>query len=269
MSQYRGTLMKMKGSLEDGLVHYHLPIGSEKISLNELIGTSLKMEFTGKIFDIHDGKEISKSFGQGFSYQNFMKLACCDVCILKPELCHFDKGTCREPEWGQKNCNIPHIVYLANSSGPKVGITRETQIPTRWIDQGASYALPILRVLDRKSSGLIEVEIAKLVSDKTSWQKMLKGKPEEVDLAFLRDEIFEEVGDIIDDLNAEDLEVSTVDIEYPVEKYPTKVKSTNFDKNPTAEGRLVGIKGQYLIFEDYVLNIRRHQGYEVCLEFGE
>jgi hypothetical protein len=65
---------------------------------------------------------------------------------MKPETCHYHLGTCREPDWAQNHCFRPHIVYLANSSGVKVGITRKTQIPTRWLDQGASQALPIFEV---------------------------------------------------------------------------------------------------------------------------
>jgi hypothetical protein len=258
----------MRTTLENP-VSYRLPVGEIEIPLNQYIGKKIKLEFTGQIFDIHDGKPIKKSFGQGFSYKNFMKLACCDVCILKPEKCHYDKGTCREPEWGEENCMVPHIIYLANSSGPKIGITRQSQVPTRWIDQGASYALPILRVHDRKTSGLLEHEIAKIMSDKTSWQKMLKGVPESVDLEFLRDEIYEEFGDLIDELDAEDVEEETIEIYYPVNEYPEKVKSKTFDKEPIVEGTLVGIKGQYLILDTGVINIRRHQGYEVKVEVEE
>ncbi len=149
--EMKGTIMKMKSELSD-VVNYALPLSGELLALNEHLEKKVKLEFFGDIFDIHDGKKIKKSYGQGYSYPNFIKLPQCDTCIVKPELCHFHKGTCRDPEWGKKNCFIPHYVYLAVSSDVKVGITRHTQVPTRWIDQGASYALPILEVSDRKTS---------------------------------------------------------------------------------------------------------------------
>src|SRR5690606_22023386 len=131
---------------------------------------------------IDTGRKIKKSYGQGFSFESFMTLAQCDTCIVRPELCHFQKGTCREPDWGEKNCIQPHIVYLANSSGLKVGITRKSQVPTRWIDQGASAAIALFEVKERKLSGLVEIELAKKLNDKTNWREMLKGDGGDVDL---------------------------------------------------------------------------------------
>ena len=194
-----------------------------------------------------------------------MKLAACDTCIIKPELCHYDKGTCRQPEWGEKNCFIPHYVYLAVSSHVKVGITRHTQIPTRWIDQGASYALPILKVEDRKTSGELEIEIAKSFSDKTNWRKMLANDVADEDLYALREQIYDDFADIFDDFDAEDLEDDLTHINYPVLEYPSKVTSMGFDKKPVIEGTLMGIKGQYLILDTGVVNMRKHQGYYIYL----
>ncbi len=260
--QMKGTLMKMKSNL-DKTVQYHLPLSGELLGLNEHLEKKVKLEFFGDIFDVHDGKKIKKSYGQGYSYPNFIKLPQCDTCILKPELCHFHKGTCRDPEWGEKNCFIPHYVYLAVSSDVKIGITRHTQVPTRWIDQGASYALPILKVDDRKTSGEIEKEIAKTMKDKTNWRKMLMNEVADVDLESIREGVFDDFADLLDDTDAEDLDESVTSIEYPVVEYPTKVKSVGFDKQPIIEGTLMGIKGQYLIFDNCVINMRKHQGYEI------
>lgn len=163
-----GTLEKMKTELIDGTAVYQLPLSNDLIPLNDLIGKNLSLTFTGNIFDIHDGKKIKKSYGGGYSYKNFISLAQCDTCIIKPELCHYDQGTCREPEWAKGHCHKPHIIYLSNTGAAKIGITRKSQVPTRWIDQGANYALPILEVPDRKTSGLIESEISKIMSDKTN-----------------------------------------------------------------------------------------------------
>lgn len=261
-----GNILKMKSTLTNP-VEYSLPLGDELVPMNDLIGKNIKMTFGGVINCLSTGKKIKKSYGQGFSFEAFMKLACCDMCILKPEQCHHSKGTCREPEWGEKNCFVPHIVYLSVSSHLKVGITRETQVPTRWIDQGATFALPIMKVHDRKTSGMIEIEISKIMSDKTNWRKMLKNEVDEVDLYAVREQIYEEFDFLMDEYDAEDLDEEIVEINFPVLEYPTKVTSIGFDKKPEIEGKLLGIKGQYLILDIGVINMRKHQGYYIELSY--
>jgi len=260
-----GNILKMKSELKSP-VEYALPIGSDLIPLNQFIGKKITFEFKGQINCIDSGVLIKKSYNQGYSYKSFIKLAACDMCIVKPELCHYDNGTCRQPEWGESHCLQPHIVYLSNTSNLKVGITRKTQVPTRWIDQGAVAALPILEVKDRLTSGLIEVEIRKNLADKTNWRNMLKGVNEEVDLYQERENIFDEFGELLDSFEAEDVESDIINIEYPVLQYPEKVKSLSFDKLPLIEGTLQGIKGQYLIFDTGCVNIRKHQGYYLYLK---
>lgn len=260
-----GNILKMENELAE-VARYSLPIGEETVFMNDLVGKKIQFEFKGQINCIATDESIKKSYNQGYSYKAFSTLARCDLCIVKPELCHYDKGTCREPEWGEKNCMTSHYVYLSIASSPKIGITRECNIPHRWIDQGASFALPILKVKDRFSSGLIESEIAKNMSDKTNWRKMLKGEMEMADLYELRDQIFEDYGDLIDDFEAEDIEEEILEIKYPIESLPGKINSLSFDKTPFIEGRLTGIKGQYLIFEKGVLNLRKHQGYYLYLK---
>jgi hypothetical protein len=265
-----GTISKMKTSLPpSGPVPYQLPLGDELVEMNALLEKKISLTFTGKIFDIYDGKPIKKSYGGGYSYKNLISLAQCDTCIVKPELCHYHLGTCREPEWGETHCFIPHIVYLSVTSGVKIGITRHTQVPTRWIDQGAVSAIPLLKVEDRRTSGLIEVEIAKTMADKTHWRNMLKGIYEPVDLEGMREQIYEEYGDLLDDMNAEDLDDPVQEIEYPIIEVPEKFSSFSFDKKEVVEGTLLGIKGQYLIFDTGVINMRKHQGYEITLATDE
>jgi hypothetical protein len=201
----------------------------------------------------------------------------CDMCIMKPETCHHAAGTCRDEVWAEDHCMQPHFVYLANSSGIKVGITRGSQIPTRWMDQGAVQALPIFRVKNRLMSGLLEVIIKKHVSDRTDWRKMLKGEIESIDLAVVRDELFKVCEAEINALkltHGEDAlsyltDDGVVDIDYPVNEYPVKVSSFNFDKTAEVEGVINGIKGQYLILDTGVLNIRKFTGYNVELEHNE
>ena len=165
----------------------------------------------------------------------------------------------------------PHYVYLANSSGMKVGITRETQLPTRWIDQGAAQALPIFKVATRLQSGVLEVILKQHIADKTDWRALLKGAPEPANLAEKRDQLFELCAQGIRETQArfgmdaivplESGEI--VDIDYPVLEYPTKITSLNLDKTPEIRGTLLGIKGQYLIFDIGVINIRKYTGYHV------
>ncbi len=264
MNQWTGNILKMVSHLESP-VRYQLPIGDDLVDLNPMIGQKVTIEFDGVINCIATGEKIKKTYNQGYSYKAFTQLAACDLCIVKPELCHYAQGTCRQPEWGDKNCMIPHIIYLSNTGQVKVGITRETQVPTRWIDQGASEALAILRVPDRYTSGLIEVELKKSVADRTNWRQMLKGDFDKVDLIEIREELFDLYGDILDDLGAEDLDEEIVEIQYPVEALPEKFTSIGLDKTHFIESTLIGIRGQYLIFEDGVMNIRKHQGYLIKL----
>ena len=166
-----------------------------------------------------------------------------------------------------------HIVYLANSSGLKVGITRATQVPTRWIDQGASQALAIARVRNRFQSGLLEVLIKQHIADKTNWRDMLKGTANPVDLKHEAEKILSRFGSEIGELQERYSPfginilngIRGVDISYPVSSYPEKISSYNFDKEPLLEDKLLGIKGQYLIFEEGVINLRKFSGYEIEL----
>ncbi len=271
--QVIGHLQKMKaGFNEDGRsASYQLPVGEALIPINELLGETIRLSYTGVINCGHCGRLTKKSFNQGYCYPCFRKLAQCDSCIVSPEKCHYHMGTCREPEWGDQHCMIDHVVYLANSSGIKVGITRGSQVPTRWIDQGAVQALPIYRVSTRQQSGLVEVIFKNHVADKTNWRAMLKGDVVELDLAAERDRLFQECETEVAELQQQfglqsiqsinDAEV--VHIDYPVTTYPTKVTSLNFDKQPEIEGVLKGIKGQYLMLDVGVLNIRKFGAYQI------
>ena len=272
--KYTGNIEKMSVALNtDGSVNYSLPIGDASVAMNPLIGERLLLSYQHTINCIACGRETKKSFSQGYCYPCFRSLAACDMCVMKPETCHYAAGTCREPEWGDSHCFIPHYVYLANSSGIKVGITRETQVPTRWIDQGATQALPIFEVSNRLQSGLIEVALKNHVSDRTDWRKMLKGEAEVLDLPGIRDELMSQCSDEIAAIIAEQgsenirpVDAAVVEINYPVEVYPDKVKSFNFDKQADIEGVLHGIKGQYLILDSGVLNIRKFTGYNIGIE---
>jgi hypothetical protein len=259
MEKHTGPIQKMLTSAGD-VVSYALPVGDARIPLNPLLGKPVRFKFTGRIFCIHCGKQTKTSFSQGYCFKCMQTLAQCDMCILKPELCHHHLGTCREPEWGTSHCMIDHTVYLANSSGIKVGITRSHQKLTRWMDQGAVQALPIIRVKTRLESGLVEVALAKVLPDKTNWRLMLQGKGETLDLKARRDEAFSHLAP---ELPGEKLNEEEFRFAYPVLKYPAKLTSLNLDKQPEATGELQGIKGQYLILSSGVINMRKYGGYEL------
>lgn len=267
-----GALQKMRTELAD-TVNYYLPIGDQEVYLNEYIGKTIHLDFIGEINCTHCGKKTKKSFNQGFCYPCFKRLPQCDQCIVKPELCHFHEGTCRDASWGEQFCFQDHYVYLANSSGVKVGITRGTQIPTRWIDQGAIEALPILKVSTRLQSGQVERLLGEHLADKTNWRKMLKNEVEPIDLATVRDQIFETCAEGLAALEKQHglqaiqrlNDAEQVHINYPVLNYPLKVSSLSFDKTEHVTGVLQGIKGQYLILDTGVINIRKFTAYQVTL----
>jgi len=272
-----GNILKMKSTLGDlktnQPVQYQLPIGDELLPMNEHIGHAIKLSYQSEINCIACGRKTNKSFAQGHCFPCFRSLASCDMCIMKPETCHYAEGTCRQPEWGDSHCFIPHYVYLANSSGIKVGITRGTQLPTRWIDQGASQALPIFQVDNRLQSGLVEVVFKQHVSDRTDWRKMLKAVADPLDLKAIRDDLLDECTHDVAIIKSQqgeaaiqEIDAEIVDIQYPVAEYPEKIKSLNFDKQPEIEGKLMGIKGQYLILDTGVLNIRKFSGYNIKVD---
>ena len=246
---------------EEHPIAYALPIGDAIVPLNPFIGKQVRLRHTGRIFCIHCGKGTRTSFAQGYCYPCMQSLAQCDLCIVKPETCHHHLGTCRELEWGEAHCMIEHTVYLANSSGIKVGITRSHQMTTRWMDQGAVQALPIVKVRSRRESGLVEFALSRSMPDKTNWRLMLKGEGENLNLRAKRDELFAAwPADLPGELLMEGKDFA---FSYPVLRYPDKLTAFNLDKQPDIRGILLGIKGQYLIFEDGVLNLRKHGGYEL------
>lgn len=270
-----GSLDKMLSRL-DSPVYYELPLGDTRLAISGQLGRPLTLEFHGEIHCSNCGRKTKKSYQQGYCFPCARRLARCDICIVRPEKCHYHLGTCREPEWGDTHCMQPHIVYLANTSGLKVGITRQPQVPTRWIDQGATQALPIFQVANRYISGLIETTLAAHVADKTDWRKMLKGGAEPIDLTAARDRLLavcnDEIAAIGERFGASSItalgDESIVDIDYPVLAYPDKIKALNLDKTPLVEGVLQGIKGQYLILDTGVLNVRKYTSYRVTVRVG-
>ncbi|MDG9856437.1 MULTISPECIES: DUF2797 domain-containing protein [Pseudomonas] len=268
----RGALDKMSARLESP-VQYAFRLGEAQVPVNPLIGKTVRLEYLGEIFCSHCGRKTKKSFAQGYCYPCFTKLAQCDSCIMSPEKCHFEDGSCRDPEWGERFCMTDHVVYLANSSSVKVGITRATQVPTRWIDQGARQALPIMRVATRQQSGFVEDLLRSQVTDRTNWRALLKGEAEPLDLVAIREQILDACAEGIVGLQQRFglqaiqpvIDMEPIEIRYPVEAYLAKITSFDLDKTPVVEGTLQGIKGQYLIFDTGVINVRKFTAYQLAI----
>ncbi len=262
---FSGDLKKMSVSIGEP-ISYSLVL-NEVISLNELLGKQISITWTGIVHCQKCGVVTKKNFGEGFCYKCFVSAPEAAECILRPELCRAHLGEGRDPEWEERNHNQPHVVYLALSSAVKVGITRLTQVPTRWIDQGASKAIILAQTPNRYLAGMIEVALKDMYTDKTNWQRMLKNHVDEsVDLSDEKWELEEQLPMDLRDYFTDDDEV--VELHYPVIEYPEKVKSLKLDSQGTISGILTGIKGQYLMIDrEFVFNVRSHTGYEVELSF--
>ncbi len=260
----QGALLKMTSELNNP-VDYFLPIGDKKVYMNELINNDISITYLNEIHCIRCGRKTNKSFHQGYCFPCFRTAPETDDCILRPEMCRAHEGISRDMEWSKNHCLSDHIVYLAISSGLKVGVTRIAQVPTRWIDQGASHAIKIAQAPNRHTAGIIEVNLKKHFADKTNWRNMLANKIDiETNLLDQKSKAKQLVKKEFLKYFIDDNEIT--EINYPVLEYPQKVNSFNFDKEQKIEGKLAGIKGQYLIFEGgKVFNVRKHNGYEAEL----
>ena len=261
--QFEGQIRKMMTENENP-IKYYWNFKNDFIVMNQLLGKKIKISFDHyECLGCGLDKEI---YQMGYCKNCFFTLPEANPSIISPELSTAHLGIAqRDLEWEQKFELQPHIVYLANSSGVKVGVTRETQIPTRWIDQGASEAIVIARTANRYEAGMIEVALKDVISDKTNWQRMLKNEVPEVNLFEKYQEIKNVIGTDFQQFLVE--EPTVYQLDYPVISYPEKVKSLNLKKTPEIEGVLKGIKAQYLIFEDNsVFNVRGHEGFYVKLD---
>jgi hypothetical protein len=266
-----GRLEKLRVHAVAREAHYAFHLSGAELPLNALIGRQIALVFEGHIQCIACGRATRKSYSQGYCYPCAQQLPECDLCIVNPSTCHFDRGTCRDAVWAASHCHQDHVVYLANTSGLKVGITRVSQMPTRWLDQGATQALAILRARTRHHSGMLEALLREHVADRTDWRRMLKGDAAPMDLHRERDRLLDACAEGLDELRArfgDDAFLPMAEAQehrfaYPVAEYPQKVLALGFDKTPRVEGTLLGIKGQYLILDTGVLNVRKHTGYQV------
>ncbi len=259
---YEGVLQKMQTELGNP-IQYYMIFKNDFLNVNQVINKEITIHFIKhQCLNCGQDKPI---YRQGFCKNCFFEIPSAGDWIMRPELstAHLNKED-RDLAYEKKVQLQPHIVYLANSSSVKVGVTRKTQVPTRWIDQGAHEAIEIVEVPNRYLAGITEVALKDYVSDKTNWRKMLKND--------ITDESLEEWKNKLKQYIPEEAlpyfikNNKETNIEFPVHKYPTKVKSLNLDKTPNYTGTLAGIKGQYLIFDDdTVFNIRSNEGYYVSI----
>ncbi len=255
--QYQGVLKKMMTENTD-IIQYYIEMGDDFVNVNQLLNSDVELKFVKyECMNCHLEKEI---YRQGFCKSCFFETPTAGDWIMRPELSTAHLGKEDRDLAYEKSVQLqPHIVYLANSSNVKVGVTRKQQVPTRWIDQGAHEAIEIVEVPNRYLAGITEVALKQYVADKTNWRKMLKNDIEDADLKEwqhkLRQYIPEEAQEYLIENNTE------THINFPVHQYPEKPKSLNIVKEQSYTGKLVGIKGQYLIFEDQtVFNVRANEG---------
>ena len=261
--EYKVNIRKMSASPGDP-IEYRMDSDKGSILLNDWIGREISLFFDGTIHCVICGKKITKTFAQGSCYDCFRNAPENAECIIRPELCRAHLGEGRDPAWEEKHHNRPHYVYLALSSAVKVGVTREDQIPTRWIDQGASEGLILARCPNRYEAGKLEVYLKDFFTDRTNWRRMLKNEVSSQSLSEVKKELIPRITEEFRTFISEDTEPVVMD--FPVQEYPEKVKSLNLLKSPVFQGDLKGLKGQYLLFnEGIVWNVRSHSGFEVLI----
>lgn len=259
---FTGVLQKMLTEWADP-IRYYLPMESDFVAMNQLIGQHISLQF--KHFHCLNCGENKPIFRQGYCKECFFAVPQTADWIMHPELskAHLNIEE-RDLNYEQQMQLQPHYVYLANTSEVKVGVTRKSQAPTRWIDQGAHEALVIAEVPNRYLAGIAEVALKQHIADKTNWRKMLTNQFTSVDLQAVKAQLRPFIPPEVQPYIAE--ETALWHLHFPVLQYPAQVRSLQLLQTPHYEGKLVGIKGQYLIFEDNtVFNIRGNEGLVVAL----
>ena len=262
--EYTGQISKMVSSIGNP-IEYVLPIGEKKLILNKYIGELIQIKFNDEIRCINCNNKIKKTYMQGYCYPCFISLPQTEDCVFKPHLCKAHLGEARDMDWAKKNCLVPTYVYLSLTSNLKVGVTRHSHIPSRWIDQGAHYAIRFAKTPNRYLAGLIESEISKYISDRTQWRKMILGEYDELNLIDKKNDLHEYLPNNLKKYYLNDENI--IELKYPIINNLEKIKSFNIEKFRTINKKLIGIKGQYLMFDDnHVLNVRKYTGYNFTIK---
>ena len=261
---FEGTLLKMISSIGNP-IQYYLNLSQDLLSINQLMGKTLTLEHIG--YSCVDCGKDEKIFRMGFCKKCFFESPYASESIIRPELSKAHLGMQERDLKIEKEIQLqPHIVYLAYTGDVKVGVTRESQVPTRWIDQGATYALPIARTENRYEAGVIEVALKNHLADKTNYKKMLNTSSETIDLQEVRESVKAFFPEDSLSFFLDNEEMTTLEYPYLI---PEKINTFTLDKNPIFKGVLKGIKGQYLCFDNgNLINIRNHEGFVVKLEIN-
>lgn len=260
------NISKMGSELNNGVVDYFMMVDNDRIKMNDLLGSKVKITFTGEINCQSCGALTRKSFMQGYCYNCYLTAPETEECVLNPEKCKAHLGVARDIEYSKTHCLIPHYVYLSLTSDVKVGVTRNTQIPTRWIDQGAAKALIVAQTPNRYIAGLVEVFLKAHYNDKTNWKKMLLSDVDSsADLLSEKHKMAGLLPPVMKSLITEHCE--TVELSYPAISIPDNVQSVDLMRDTSFEGPLTAIKGQYLIVGHNAFNVRRHTGYKIYMEY--
>ncbi len=263
----------------DGIVEpgYQLKLGGQTMALEDLIGCGVRFTHMPPDACVHCAKPVSKLYGGGHCYDCFSTLARCDLCVVSPDRCHYASGTCREPEWGEAFCMQPHSVYLAVSSGPKVGLTRRGRELRRWVDQGASAAMVIAHTPSRRAAGVVEAQCRRFVSDRTDWRKLVSGTTQSVDLADLARILRREIPELsaLQASNVEPAELaasvwltdtSPSILRYPVTAFSPAERLVVNAEHVELRDNLQGAVGQFLLFSRGAFNVAEHRGIGVVVE---
>ena len=261
---YEGVLTKMQTEFGTP-IQYYLVFKDNFLNVNQLLNKNIEIDFVGYQC-LNCGKK-KKIYRQGFCYDCFYSSPAVGDWIMKPELSTAHLGIQdRDLVYEERVQLQPHIVYLALSSEVKVGVTRKTQVPTRWIDQGATQAIAIVEVPNRYLAGITEVALKDHYADKTNWRKMLQNDVEQVDLIAERLKVENLIPSEVKEYFYSQ-KIDLYEMDYPVFDYPKKINSLSLEKTPHFKGKLSGIKGQYLLFEDgSVFNVRSSEGYVVSIK---
>ncbi len=276
---WTGTLDKMRveaGATDDDCARYALVDGwyqahsrAPDFALNDLLGHGIELRFTGQVNCLACGRSIRRTYGEGYCFPCSQALAAADICMVRPELCHyFDSAhPCREETFARSQCFQPHYLYCALTSAPKIGITRQHHVPTRWLDQGATAAMPLALLPSRREVGLVEKRLREAgFADRTHWARMLRADlPDVAALLAMAQQVVTQletwaVGGI---LAAEQRRLRR--FRYPVHSWPRAAVSLDLGRQPVVSGVLRGIKGQYLLFDSGAINLRKHGGFRVVL----
>ena len=289
----KGTLGALRAEVEtrDGVLHprYDLELDGVAAALDPTAPTGVRLRYIGGAVCSACGTSLApqRPRGSAYCFRCFRTLARNDLCVMAPHRCHLHAGTCREPEWADGFCMQPHTVYLALTSGLKVGVTRQVRAERRWLDQGAWLALPIAETPTRRAAGFVEHRLAERVPDRTDWRKLVGTEPGPQTLRDGQRVLVETaedlrawVGELVSLAPAwvppEEAAAmawlpatDTVAFAYPVQMRAPPRRIRVSAERPEFAGNLCGVLGRYLLFPQGVVYVDDHLQGDIEVTVGE